>query len=78
MYAQQYAAYRTDAFNKFGGRVFVGYAGWHTNSKDALAEAIRRNDAGEFNPNTESRKAWGFPPVDYTPVPNEVITVSVA
>lgn len=78
MYAQQYAAYRTDAHNAFGGREFVGYAGWHTNSTDALAEARRRNDAGEYNPNTASRAAWGFPPVEYTPVPSGCITVSVA
>lgn len=78
MYAQQYAVYRTDANNEFGGREFVGYAGWHTNSEDALAEAIRRNDAGDYTPNTEARKQWGFPPVDYTPAPNNVLTVSVA
>lgn len=77
MYAQQYAVYRNDAHNAFGGREFVGYAGWHTNSTDALAEAIRRNESGDFNPNT-GRTAWGFAPVEYTPAPNESLTVSVA
>lgn len=77
MYAQQYAVYRTDAWNKFGGREFVGYAGWHTNSTDALAEAIRRNDAGEYNPNRH-RAAWGSAPVEYTPAPSTSLTVSVA
>lgn len=41
-----WAAYRTDQHNPFGGREFLGYAGWHTNAADAKAEALARMTTG--------------------------------
>lgn len=75
MIKYQYATYRTDVHNVFGGREFVGFAGWHTCPADALAEARRRNAAGDYNPNTASRAKWGFAPIAYTPAPSDVLVV---
>ena len=38
-----YAAYvASGEYNVFGGRVMLGYAGWHSDNAAALAEAERR------------------------------------
>jgi hypothetical protein len=34
--------YLNDEYNPFGGRVHLGFAGWHNDAGDAMAEARKR------------------------------------